>query len=334
MLAPRVSVVLPVHNGEAYLRQAIRSVLDHEFDQDLELILIDDGSTDGSLEIARKFAKNDRRVHIISRENRGLVSSLNEGIGVASGEWIARMDADDICVRERLSRQIAWALEKKADVCGGFVRTFGHALPRVRRYPVSDASIRLKLLFNTCFAHPSVIGRREVLSKFPYDSSFQPGDDYELWTRLAIAGVGLTNCPTVVLNYRLHGHQMTATRRSEFDSMSAKIADNYRKVCFPALSSEAHQAIHSRQVHLTNRQVTESLVLFKHLLANSEEPEGVALDNAFIFLARHAEIGPMLMTKLSKSAGIPSWRSLLLWLLACTGSDQKSMLFNFLQKLR
>lgn len=334
MVAPLVSVVLPVYNSELYLRHAIRSVLEQEFDQDLELILIDDGSTDGSLEIARDFARSDRRVNIISRENRGLVSSVNEGISAANGEWIARMDADDICVPERLARQIAWARAMKAEVCGGFIRTFGHTFPRVRKYPVSDASIRLKLLFNSCFAHPTVIGRREVLSKFPYYASFQPGDDYELWTRLAIAGISLTNCPAVVLNYRLHGQQMTTTRRSEFDHMSAKIAGNYRKACFPALSESPHANILSRQAHLMDWQVVETVEWFKYLFTTTEDLEGVILDNAFIFLARHAEIGPLLMTRLANSVGIPRVKILLLCLLALTGSDQKSMAFNFLQKLR
>lgn len=94
---PTISVVISVYNGEKYLSEAIESVLNQTY-KDFEFIIINDGSTDNSLEIIKKYQNQDERIVLISRENKGLVSSLNEGIEKAKGKYIARMDADDICL--------------------------------------------------------------------------------------------------------------------------------------------------------------------------------------------------------------------------------------------
>ena len=102
-MTPLVSVVLPVYNAEEYISEALKSILNQTYDN-LEVVVVNDGSTDHSLHVIRSLA--DKRVKIISRENRGLVASLNEGIDAASGDYIARMDADDISHPERISKQI------------------------------------------------------------------------------------------------------------------------------------------------------------------------------------------------------------------------------------
>ena len=334
MASPLVSVVLPVYNGAAYVADAMRSVLRQQGDGSLELIVINDGSTDGSGEIVRRIAQGDSRVRIISRENRGFVNSLNEGIQASEGEWIARMDADDICTRDRLMRQVAWAREQKAEVCGGWIRTFGHTIPRIRKYPMGNDAARLQLLFSSCFGHPSVIARREVFARFSYDLAAEPVDDYELWTRFSAAGVRLTNCPAVVLNYRVHQKQMTATKRASFDEMRAKVAEKYRQLCFPSVPQLEHGYLMSRQILLNEGQVMRATILLRSLLADTGDPEHVITDNAFLFLARHAQVGTASMKE--ASAGFPFGRPrrLLLQFLGALGANQQSLAFRILYALK
>ena len=108
--APLVSVLLPVYNAGPYLAAALGSILRQDYDR-LEVIAIDDGSTDNSLEILERYRRADNRVSVISRENRGLVATLNEGLRLAQGELVARMDADDVAYPWRLSRQVAPSLD-------------------------------------------------------------------------------------------------------------------------------------------------------------------------------------------------------------------------------
>ena len=96
-----ISVILPVYNGEKYLKESIESILNQTY-TNFEFIIIDDGSKDSSLEIIKEYEKEDERIIVISRENKGLVASLNEGIATAKGKYIARMDADDVSLSERL----------------------------------------------------------------------------------------------------------------------------------------------------------------------------------------------------------------------------------------
>lgn len=226
MSRPKVSVLLPAYNAEKYIRSATLSVL-KQTEKDLEVIAIDDGSTDGTLEILQDLQKKDKRLQIITRPNKGLVESLNEGIMASKGKWIARMDADDISLPERLATQISYAERNKLDVCGAYVRTFGMCLPRVRTYPVTSDSANVHLLFNTCFAHPTVLARSEVLKLNKYSINHELIEDYELWTRLAIKGYRLGNVPRVLLLYRKNLNQATSKFRDIQDCMRISISQNY-----------------------------------------------------------------------------------------------------------
>ena len=122
--SPLITVVLPVYNGEKYLSEAIDSILTQTF-ADFELITINDGSTDDSLQILRKYEQRDSRIRVIARENRGLATTLNDSVDIARGEWVARMDQDDIALPHRFERQLAWLKETGADISGSWVRRFG-----------------------------------------------------------------------------------------------------------------------------------------------------------------------------------------------------------------
>lgn len=206
---PYVSVIMSVYNSENYLDKAIESILNQDF-TDFEFIIINDGSTDKSEAIIKRYAQSDLRIKFFSQENQGLPKSLNRGIQLARGKYIARMDADDISVPERFRKQISF-LEKHPEVgvCGSWVQTIGESKSYINKYPENDATLRCWLLFGVGLAHPSIILRRELFEKenLSYNLSYSYCQDYELWIR-ASNYCALANISEVLLLYRLHSEQM------------------------------------------------------------------------------------------------------------------------------
>ena len=204
---PTVSVLLPVFNGERYLRAALDSVLSQTY-ADFELLVLDDGSTDRTPHIARSCARLDPRVRVYSRENRGLVATLNELLGLARGEFIARMDADDICLPDRLARQVAHLRAHPRVVCVGgdheLIDERGRLLTTVRTLE-RDAEIQQQALRgHGSICHPSAMIRRDALQHIGgYRAEFYPAEDLDLWLRLGEIGE-LANLRGAVLRYRLH----------------------------------------------------------------------------------------------------------------------------------
>jgi glycosyltransferase involved in cell wall biosynthesis len=219
--SPLISVILPVYNAERYVGQAIESILGQTLG-DFELIVIDDGSTDSSSDVIKRYAAQDRRIVPVSRENRGLVATLNEGIDLARGQWIARMDADDIALPNRFERQIAHLRQTGADLCGGAVRCFGNR-KAVWRFPISHEGCEVQLLFDVPFAHPTVIGRKELFATLRYDPAFETSEDYDLWQRVWAAGYRMINVPDVVLRYQVHGGQVSQNRDTRHDERVSTI---------------------------------------------------------------------------------------------------------------
>lgn len=229
---PAVSVILPVYNAERYLLAALQSISNQTY-EDFELIVIDDGSTDGSLEILQSYCKSESRLRIISRENRGLVDTLNEAIPLCRGEWIARMDADDISLPQRLEKQLQWAIDNQAVLCGGGIQGIdenGTFLPgSALNFPVTRDGVNATLLFESAFAHPAVIIRKDVIAKFLYSKEAVHAEDYELWTRIALSGLNTTNLPEVVLLYRVHQMQISQAKATAQNNAALRIAEKYWK---------------------------------------------------------------------------------------------------------
>lgn len=221
--APQVSVVLPAYNAAAHVEEAVRSVLAQTM-SDFELIVIDDGSTDTTLDILRRLQEVDARIRIISRPNRGLVASLNEGIAAARGTWIARMDADDICRPERLERQLQWLMRSGADICGSAIRMFGaQGEGVVIAHPVSHEAVGVALLFGTAFAHPTVVMRAAKARELAYDPALEKCEDYDLWERAAAVGWRFTNVPEVLLDYRVHAQQISVASRERQQTLAQNV---------------------------------------------------------------------------------------------------------------
>lgn len=209
-MGPLISVVLPVYNCEAYVSGSVNSILGQSFG-DFELLIIDDASTDATIPEIKTIS--DDRIRLIEKErNSGYTDSLNLGISMAKGKYIARMDGDDISLPERFSRQVDF-LESHPDVilCGTAFRILG--TPTVISVPETHEQIKAALLKASCFAHPSVMVRKSALERLSlvYDKQFEPAEDYDLWTRLVGFGK-LHNLQEVLLEYRIHENQVSNTR--------------------------------------------------------------------------------------------------------------------------
>lgn len=201
---PALSVILPVYNGLAYLEAAIDSVLNQTF-SDFELIIINDGSTDGSG--AWIEGLEDPRIRYYQQTNRGLAATLNRAIGLSRGRYIARQDQDDVCMPQRMQRQVEF-LEANPEVgmvgAAAEIWVGNEKTNRFLAHPSDDAALRFGLLFDNYFVHSSVMIRREVLDRvggYCEDRSRQPPEDYELWSRI-MREYKVANLPEVLMAYR------------------------------------------------------------------------------------------------------------------------------------
>ncbi|MES9901328.1 MAG: glycosyltransferase [Sedimenticola sp.] len=207
-----ISVVMPVYNGQKYLKEALESVL-NQTHKNFELIVIDDGSTDKSLEILKSY--KDSRVSIVSRENRGLIFSLNEGIRLAKGKYIARMDADDISLPTRFHEQIALMENESLDICGGhyFIINGGGKYTDAVIVPTTEDNILLNISYTVPFAHGSVMIRKEILDVITYDVNENSAvEDYALWVNLIKAGCAFGNVSEFIFSYRDTGDSFSKSK--------------------------------------------------------------------------------------------------------------------------
>lgn len=215
-MTPRVTVLLAVHNGEPFVREAIGSVLDQTF-TDFELLVVDDASTDATVEIVTGFA--DERVRVLRNErNLGQVPSLNRGLLEARGEYVARLDADDVCRPTRLERQTA-VLDREPRV--GLVGTWmdaidarGRLLGRLQK-TLDDYVDFLyhTLIMRVYVSHPSAMYRRDpVLRIGGYDETTGPAEDKDLWRKLALERFEARIVPEPLVLYRLHDQQLSQTQ--------------------------------------------------------------------------------------------------------------------------
>ncbi|WP_231833783.1 glycosyltransferase family 2 protein [Thermosynechococcus vestitus] len=233
---PLLSVLMPVFNAEAYVGEAIESILGQSF-RDFEFIIIDDGSTDNSLSVLKRYAVQDARIRLISRENRGLVATLNEGIALARGEWIARMDADDVAMPNRFIVQLAALERERVDFCGGAIQCFG-ALRSVCFYPLTHEACEVHLLFGVPFGHPTVIGRHSAFAELGYDPDYPYAEDYELWQRAWGRGYKFVNVPEVVLRYRVHAGQVSARKKAEQQNTADAVRKRHWRALFPRMDDK------------------------------------------------------------------------------------------------
>ena len=222
---PKISVILPVHNGMPFLSEAIGSVLDQSF-HDFECLLIDDGSSDGSQEYFQSLT--DQRLSVlVHKQQKGLAASLNEGFELAQGDFIARMDADDICHPQRFKEQIAYLqAHPQVDICGTWARTFGEGREQLWRYPETDSEIKAEMLFASVLVHSSVMLRAATVrsQNIRYEDPLKAAQDYELWSRIQDQ-VQFANVPKLLMDYRIHPEQVGAIS----GTTQQRVADEVRE---------------------------------------------------------------------------------------------------------
>lgn len=224
---------MSVYNERTYVEKAVQSILGQTY-ADFEFIIVNDGSTDGSKEALEQYASSDDRIRLVHQENRGLPESLNRGLEMARGSYIARMDADDISHPERFEHQVRF-LETNPQV--GIVGTQIEKIDSQGQVrwkwspPTHPDAIAWRLFFDTCFCHPTVMARRSLLEELGgYADWAEVGQDYELWTR-AVLETRLANLPSRLYKARRHGDSATVTdRREQIKTWSEAAATLHRAV--------------------------------------------------------------------------------------------------------
>ncbi|HZO50970.1 MAG TPA: glycosyltransferase [Gaiellaceae bacterium] len=221
-----MSVLLAVRNGERFLAPALRSVLGQTL-RGLEVVVVDDGSTDGTADVLRSFA--DERLRVVRNEQAaGLAASLNRGLELTRARFVARLDADDLALPARLERQLALLQARpRLAICGSAVLEIDElGRPReLHRMPVTPAAVRWHALFGSPFYHPSVVVDRAVLDQhgLRYDEALAESEDYDLWARLLAVADGVNAREPLVL-YRVHAAQASQARRELQRELQLRVA--------------------------------------------------------------------------------------------------------------
>lgn len=249
-----ISVIMPVYNGERYLRDAIDSILRQTYPY-FELIIIDDGSTDGSAEIIHSY--NDNRIVYLKNDNNcGIAGSLNKALHCAKGEYIARMDCDDIAHPRRLEIQLKiMQRNPKIGMCGSWVRYFGESTG-LMTFPVKSDNIKAFLIFRNAFAHPSVMIRKSVLRnhQLAYDQTALL-EDYDLWIRVS-QYTELYNTPRVLLQYRVVNTSLMhdPLKKARLDEALSVLAKKTLEGCFNITLTPRQQILHTADIKTLRKE--------------------------------------------------------------------------------
>lgn len=284
---PEISVIMSVYNGEEYVAETIESVLCQTF-EDWELIIINDCSTDSTSEILSRYAKKDERVKVHTNEvNLRLQASLNKAVSLSQGKYIARIDADDIALPERLEKQYKF-MEGNPDIslstCRFFTLKNGVYSSGGSGGKCDSDSLKAMLLVMNPILHPGVIAKGEVLKRLQYDDSLTCTEDLELWIRMAQENLKMQILPEYLMIYRLHDKQITSTTLERQHKEVVKIEKAYYKNALREMTEE-QQEFYISGIYFKENMNTDKLCGFykwakaanrKRRILNSE-----ALDYAF-----------------------------------------------------
>lgn len=232
MKRPLVTALMPVYNGEKYLREAIDSILAQTF-TDFEFLIINDGSKDQSEKIIRSY--KDKRIRLINNtKNLGFSATVNRGLDLAKGKYIARMDCDDLSAPTRLEKQVAF-MEKHPDygVCGTLFALIDenrqiNEMGGVKM--LGDEDLKTAMLFGNVFAHGETMIRKSVLDKyhFRYNPEFTPCEDYDLWARMSEV-TKFKTLQEVLYFYMVHPHGMSGVQSERLQQQVTRISTRLRE---------------------------------------------------------------------------------------------------------
>lgn len=307
---PLISVVVPVHNTQAYLAQALESIRAQTYTR-WELIVVDDGSTDGSVGVARSQAARDPRIKVFERPRAGVAATLNAGVALAEGDLIARMDADDVAAPKRFAVQLDWMRATGTEVCGSWVSWFGNK-QGAWWTPSTHEGIARHQVINASFVHPTVMLHAEIAKANPYREDFAC-EDYELWTRL-VRRHRLGNVPAVLLRYRRHELQTTKLQgvkcRADAIACRRRGFDTFFPDADPRLL-----ATHLRMQQFLPFQNIDELTMAATLFARLAECSEVAVRERMLKYWQHAclraaHLGPdalRLFNSMKPAFNVPDW---------------------------
>jgi glycosyltransferase involved in cell wall biosynthesis len=243
--SPTVTVLLPAYNAEAWIREAVDSII-HQSLSDFELLVVEDGSTDRTGQILGQYT--DARIRLIRHEtNRGLIASLNEGLELARGSFVARMDADDLAHPKRLERQVAFMKSNpEVGICGTWFVITGEGAPKRVRPPTSNDDMAAMLFFRSPFGHPTVMMSRTFLQDagLRYNAEARHAEDFDFWVR-ARSKTRFANLAQYLLQYRAHPAQVSLQHEGRQVDAAGRIRLQQLALLIPA-ASEDEKRLHLR----------------------------------------------------------------------------------------
>lgn len=239
---PKVSVIMPAYNAEKYIKEAIDSILGQTF-EDFEFIILNDCSQDRTEQIIQSYS-DSRIVYLKNEQNMGVAATLNRGLEVATGEYIARMDADDISMAERFAQQVAYLDQHPETVlCGANAVIFGEMMSDTRTdVPCNDRKARIQMAITNPFIHPVVMMQKKLLNGLRYDRAFEGREDYRMWMVLSQNGK-MANLSQPLLRYRSHGAQVTQREDDEKVQKHFRLKKTYYQELNIGLKEEEQDAL-------------------------------------------------------------------------------------------
>jgi glycosyltransferase involved in cell wall biosynthesis len=291
-----ISVVMPVLNAGPWLAESIESILAQSH-AELELIVVDDGSSDNSREIAAEAAARDPRLIRLELPplpgNTSSARAANAGIGIARGDYIARMDADDVALPERLERQLAFLEDHDLDACGALAQAFGRE-DRLYWYPESRDGIGRELLFRVGILHPTLLARAKLMRDHLYLTSASH-EDYEWQTRVWAAGARLGNVQEVLLRHRTHLDQAHVRHAALFGRDLRTYRFKHLMRLFPRTRPDQYQSL-AAIAEKAEIEGADELAMAADWLARladvPEEAEAVAMGRRWDQLCERAGLAP------------------------------------------
>lgn len=267
---PLISVIIPCYNAKRFVERAVRSIMEQSY-RNLEILCCDDCSTDGTLSILRRLSAEDSRIKILQNEtNLGVIDTLNKLVREASGVYIARMDADDISLPDRLAKQLAFMQQNpQVDFCGCnafHINETGKTIGKTT-LPESYDDIKFFLPYYSTFYHPTIFARADILKDNPYDKDFLHAEDYELWCRLIFEkGMRGENLQERLLKYRINSQGVSRQNMEMQMENSAKIFDKYEIVS----NKEFHKNVLFLHCALVATNETDILKDFKKIFRSKK----------------------------------------------------------------
>tara|TARA_Y100001933_G_C18975163_1_gene554315 strand:+ start:957 stop:1904 length:948 start_codon:yes stop_codon:yes gene_type:complete len=240
-----VTVLIPCRNASKYIKNAVKSITNQSH-KNLEIFLLENNSSDNTIKIINKIASEDKRIKVFSLKDSNLIKSLNYGINKSNGEFIARMDADDLSHPDRLKEQIAILKKDRADICGCDFFTFNYKGQIIENFstPSKTLDCYKRLLFSVPYCHGSLLFRSKVLKKITYDNDkYQSIEDYYLLVKMAEAGLIFTKVKRYLYYLRLHDESFSKNKFNLMQKDANDLAKDFLKKNFSLFNKSLDKSI-------------------------------------------------------------------------------------------